>query len=173
MAKAIEAFEATLITPDSPFDKFLKGNRKALGAKETNGLTLFMDKGCVACHGGLNVGGAGYYPFGVAAKPDEEILPRGDKGRFAVTNTSSDEYVFRAPSLRNVAITAPYFHSGVVWSLKEAVAIMGSSQFGITLSSDETDAIAAFLGSLTGKQPKIAYPIMPVSTDATPQPILQ
>lgn len=173
MAKAIEVFEATLVTPDAPFDRFLKGKKSALNAKEAAGLKLFIDKGCVACHGGLNLGGSGYYPFGVVAKPAENILPRGDKGRFAVTNTSSDEYVFRSPSLRNVAITAPYFHSGVVWSLKEAVAVMGSAQFGIQLAEAETDAITAFLGTLTGKQPKVGYPIMPPSTDETPKPTLK
>lgn len=172
MAKAIEVYEATLNTPDSPFDRFLKGNRKALDAKATSGLKLFIDKGCVACHSGINIGGSGYYPFGVVAKPAENILPRGDKGRFTVTNTSSDEYVFRSPSLRNVAITGPYFHSGVVWSLREAVDVMGSAQFGIQLTSEETDAITAFLGSLTGKQPKVVYPLMPASTDSTPRPVL-
>ncbi len=172
MARAIEVFEATLVTPDSAFDKYLKGNKKALNAKEATGLKLFIDKGCVACHGGLNLGGAGYYPFGVVAKPAESIMPRKDKGRFTVTNTASDEYVFKAPSLRNVAITGPYFHSGMVWSLKEAVEVMGSAQFGIQLSDDETDALTAFLGSLTGKQPKVVYPLLPASTDATPRPTL-
>lgn len=172
MAKAIEVYEATLNTPDSAFDRYLKGNRKALNTKETSGLKLFIDKGCVACHSGVNIGGTGYYPFGVVAKPAENILPKGDKGRFAVTNTSSDEYVFRSPSLRNVAITGPYFHTGVVWSLKEAVDIMGSSQFGIDLSDDESVAITAFLGSLTGKQPKVVYPLLPPSTDSTPRPAL-
>lgn len=172
MAKAIEVFEATLITPDSPFDRYLKGKKNALNAKQTAGLKLFMDKGCVACHGGVNLGGTGYFPFGVVEKPAENILPRADKGRFSVTNTSRDEYVFRSPSLRNVAITYPYFHSGVVWSLQEAVSVMGSAQFGIQLNNDETDAIAAFLGSLTGRQPKVVYPIMPASTDTTPRPML-
>ena len=171
LAKAIEVFEATLITPDAPFDRYLKG-KKALNAKQTSGLKFFIDKGCVACHGGVNLGGTGYFPFGVVEKPAENILPRGDKGRFKVTNTSKDEYVFRAPSLRNVAITYPYFHSGVVWSLKEAVAVMGSAQFGIQLNNEETDTITAFLGSLTGKQPKVVYPIMPASTDSTPHPAL-
>lgn len=172
MAKVIEVFEATLTTPDSPFDQYLKGKKKALDGKQAAGLKLFIDRGCVACHGGVNLGGTGYFPFGVVEKPAENILPLADKGRFAVTNTARDEYVFRAPSLRNVAITYPYFHSGVVWSLKEAVAVMGSAQFGIKLNDDETEAIAAFLGSLTGKQPKVVYPIMPASTDATPRPRL-
>jgi cytochrome c peroxidase len=102
MAKAIEAFEATLITPDSAFDGYLKGNTKALKPKEEKGLALFIDKGCVSCHAGVNVGGAGYYPFGVAEVPSDEIRPPGDTGRFKVTNTASDNYVFRSPSLRNV-----------------------------------------------------------------------
>ncbi|BCS54620.1 cytochrome-c peroxidase [Geobacter sp. SVR] len=172
MAKAIEVFEATLVTPDAPFDRYLKGDKKALNKRETAGLKLFIDKGCVACHGGINLGGTGYYPFGVVAKPSENILPRGDRGRFSVTNTAQDEYVFRSPSLRNVALTYPYFHSGAVWSLKEAVAIMGSAQFGIQLNDGEIDDIAAFLGSLTGKQPKVVYPILPPSSETTPRPVL-
>lgn len=172
MAKAIEVFEATLITPDAPFDQYLKGKKKALNARQTSGLKLFIDKGCVACHGGVNLGGTGYFPFGVVEKPAENILPRGDKGRFSVTNTSKDEYVFRSPSLRNVAITYPYFHSGVVWSLKEAVVVMGSAQFGIQLNDKETDEITAFLESLTGRQPRVVYPIMPASTDTTSHPVL-
>lgn len=171
MAKAIEVFEATLITPDSAFDRYLKGDKKALNEKETAGLKTFIDKGCAACHGGINLGGNGYFPFGVVARPDEVILPRGDKGRFTVTNTAQDEYVFRSPSLRNVAITQPYFHSGAVWSLKEAVSVMGSAQFGIKLSNEEVEAITAFFGTLTGKQPKVAYPIMPPSTANTPRPV--
>ncbi|MFH4210045.1 cytochrome C biogenesis protein CcsA, partial [Acinetobacter baumannii] len=85
----------------------------------------FMDSGCSACHNGINLGGQAYFPFGLVKKPDASVLPSGDKGRFAVTKTQSDEYVFRAAPLRNVALTAPYFHSGQVWELKDAVAIMG------------------------------------------------
>jgi cytochrome c peroxidase len=171
MAKAIEAFEATLLTPDAPFDRYLKGNRKALTAKEEKGLALFMDKGCGACHGGVNVGGSGYYPFGVTEAPSAEIRPPADTGRFKVTNMSADNYVFRSPSLRNVALTPPYFHSGKVWRLKEAVAVMGSAQLGIKLSDDETETIAAFLSTLTGRQPKVDCPILPPGGDATPRPI--
>lgn len=172
MAKAIEVFEATLITPASPFDRYLKGEKRALTMQQQTGLRLFISKGCANCHGGVNLGGTGYYPFGVVAKPAEEILPRADKGRFAVTKTASDEYVFRAPALRNVALTYPYFHSGVVWSLKEAVHTMGSAQFGIELKQQETESITAFLQALNGKQPRIVYPILPASGDATPHPQL-
>ncbi len=120
----------------------------------------------------MNVGGNGYYPFGVVEKPGAEVLPAGDKGRFAVTKTASDDYVFRAAPLRNIALTAPYFHSGKVWSLEQAVEIMGTSQLGTELKPDEVTAIVAFLGSLTGEQPRIEYPILPPSTEATPKPQL-
>lgn len=170
MAYALEAFEVSLTTPDSPFDRYLKGDDKALDAKQKEGLALFMDTGCSACHSGVNVGGQGYFPFGVIKKPGAEILPSGDKGRFTVTNTASDEYVFRAAPLRNVALTPPYFHSGEVWDLEQAVAIMGDSQLGRTLKEDEAGAIAAFLRSLTGRQPQVTYPVLPASTPDTPRP---
>jgi cytochrome c peroxidase len=169
MAKAIEAFEATLITPDSPFDRYLRGDRKALTQKELDGLRLFMQKGCSGCHGGINMGGAGYFPFGVVERPEEKVLA-GDMGRFKVTGTKSDEYVFKAPSLRNIVLTPPYFHSGKIWDLKQAVAIMGSSQLGISLNDSEIGKIVVFLNTTTGVQPKVAYPILPVSTHETPRP---
>ena len=169
-ARALAAFETTLITPNAPFDRFLKGDNNALSKQQKEGLALFMDTGCTACHNGVNVGGQAYFPFGVVKKPGADILPVEDKGRFAVTNTASDEYVFRASPLRNVAITPPYFHSGEVWDLNEAVAIMGDSQLGRELKENEIDAIAAFLHSLTGDQPKITLPILPPSSPTTPKP---
>lgn len=171
MARAIETFEATLITPHSPFDKFLKGDTAALNADEKAGLDLFIEKGCVSCHAGVNVGGEGYYPFGVMEKPGADILPANDKGRFAVTKTADDSYVFRAAPLRNIELTAPYFHTGKVWDLKQAVAIMGVSQLGEELNGPEIDKITAFLKTLTGVQPDVTYPILPKSTDATPLPL--
>ncbi|MGF1642217.1 MAG: cytochrome-c peroxidase [Thiotrichales bacterium] len=172
MAKAIEVFEATLITPDSKFDKFLTGDANALNAEEKQGLKLFIDKGCASCHGGVNFGGQGYYPFGLVKQPGADVLPPEDKGRFAVTKTATDDYVFRAAPLRNIEITAPYFHSGQVWDLKQAVAIMGDAQLGATLDDKEAGAIATFLKTLTGKQPVVEYPILPVETAATPKPAL-
>ncbi|ADE13997.1 Cytochrome-c peroxidase [Nitrosococcus halophilus Nc 4] len=172
MAKAIEAFEATLLTPGSPFDKYLKGDAGALSKAEKRGLKLFMDKGCSSCHSGVNLGGEGYYPFGVVEKPGGEVLPEEDKGRFAVTKTASDEYVFKVPSLRNIELTPPYFHSGEVWELEQAVAIMGSSQLGIDLNDNETAAIVTFLKTLTGEQPKVEYPILPPHTKGTPLPVV-
>lgn len=170
MAKAIEAFEATLLTP-APFDSFLNGDEAALTDAQKAGLALFIDKGCASCHGGINVGGTGYYPFGVVEKPGGDVLPAGDKGRFQVTATPDDNYVFRAAPLRNIALTAPYFHSGKVWNLDEAVSIMGTAQLGETLNDDEVTSIVAFLQSLTGRVPEVAYPVLPPETDATPRPV--
>ena len=169
MAKAIEAFEATLITP-APFDAWLNGDDGAMTDMQKAGLTLFIDKGCASCHSGVNVGGHGYYPFGLIEKPGSEILPPGDKGRFSVTSTVDDEYVFRASPLRNIDQTAPYFHSGKVWDLKVAVQIMAESQLGEELKDDEADQLVAFLGSLTGRMPAITLPVLPAETAATPRP---
>jgi cytochrome c peroxidase len=168
--KAVAVFEATLITPNSPFDRFLKGNAGALSPAQKAGLTLFMEKGCSACHNGINVGGGMYAPFGVVEKPGAELLPPADEGRFIVTNTPSDEYVFKVPTLRNITLTAPYFHTGQAWDLRQAVAVMGASQLGIKLTDDEVDRITAFLDSLTGEQPKLVYPILPPSVAGTPRP---
>lgn len=168
--KAIAVFEATLITPNAPFDRFLRGEENALSVTEKAGLTLFMDKGCSACHNGINLGGGMYAPFGVVEKPGAEFLPIADKGRFIVTKTPNDEYVFRVPPLRNVALTAPYFHTGQAWDLRQAVAVMGTSQLGAQLTDDEVDKITSFLNGLTGEQPKLTYPILPPSVASTPQP---
>ncbi len=169
MAKAIEAFEAALVTP-APFDAWLNGNDNAMTVAQKQGLSLFIDKGCAACHSGINVGGQDYYPFGLVEKPGAEVLPVNDKGRFTVTNTADDSYVFRAAPLRNVALTAPYFHSGKVWNLKQAVGIMGTAQLGEALGEGDIDLIVAFLNALTGKIPEVVYPILPAETDDTPLP---
>jgi cytochrome c peroxidase len=168
--KAIAVFEATLITPNAPFDRFLNGEESALSAAQKAGLATFMDKGCSACHNGINIGGGMYAPFGVVEKPGAEFLPPADKGRFTVTKTPSDEYVFKVPTLRNIALTAPYFHTGQSWDLRQAVAVMGTSQLGTQLTDDDVGKITAFLDSLTGEQPKVTYPILPASVASTPRP---
>ena len=172
-AKAIEIFETTLLTPDSAFDRFLNGKNDALNVEEKEGLSLFIDKGCASCHNGINLGGNSYFPFGVVKKPGADVLPPGDKGRFEVTKTATDEYVFKVPTMRNVALTPPYFHSGKVWDLKEAVSIMGSSQLGISLTDEEAEKITAFLKSLNGVQPQIEYPVLPPNSKSTPKPVLE
>ena len=169
MARAIEVFEATLITPDAQFDKYLRGDTHALTVPEKEGLELFISKGCAACHGGVNMGGSGYFPFGLVKKPDDAIMA-GDKGRYEVTKSESDQFYFKAPSLRNIELTPPYFHSGKVWKLIEAVTIMGDSQLGISLTGDQAEKITAFLKTTTGTQPRVEYPILPPTTERTPVP---
>jgi cytochrome c peroxidase len=168
--KAIAVFEATLITPNAPFDRFLDGDESALSPPQKAGLAAFIDKGCSACHNGINVGGGMYAPFGVVEKPGAEFLPPADKGRFMVTKTPSDEYVFKVPTLRNIALTAPYFHTGRAWDLRQAVAVMGTGQLGVQLTDDDIDKITAFLDGLTGEQPQVTYPILPPSGASTPRP---
>ena len=167
---ALEAFETTLVTPNAPFDRWIGGDDSAMTATEVEGLQLFFETGCASCHNGVNFGGQTYFPFGVLERPGADILPEDDKGRFEVTATATDEYVFRASPLRNVELTAPYFHSGQVWNLEQAVAIMGTSQLGREISEDEAEKIAAFLRTLTGEQPQVEYPILPPSTASTPLP---
>ena len=150
--------------------RYLKGDASALSTKQTQGLRAFTSKGCSACHNGINLGGGMYAPFGTVEKPGAELLPPNDKGRFTVTKTATDEYVFKVPTLRNIALTAPYFHSGRSWDLRQAVAVMGSSQLGAQLTADETERVAVFLESLTGDQPRIMHPILPPSVAATPRP---
>lgn len=172
MAKAIEAFEVTLVTPDAPFDKFMAGDDAAMTDEQKEGLSLFVDRGCASCHSGVNVGGQSYFPFGLIKRPGADILPPEDKGRFEVTHSASDEYVFRAAPLRNVALTAPYFHSGQVWDLTQAVAVMGTAQLGTEINDEEAVKIAAFLHALTGEIPVVEYPILPAETSGTPRPQL-
>ncbi len=167
---AIALFEATLITPNAAFDQYLRGDDNALTVEQKEGLRLFVDNGCAGCHNGINLGGGMYAPFGVVELPGAELLPPADKGRFMVTKTPSDEYVFKVPTLRNIALTPPYFHTGKSWDLRQAVAVMGSAQLGIQLTDDEVDKITAFLHSLTGEQPEVTYPILPPSVATTPRP---
>lgn len=172
MAKAIEVFEATLITPDSRFDKYLKGSETALTSEEKEGLKIFIDNGCYACHAGVNMGGDDYYPMGVVSMPHEDIMA-GDKGRYKVTHAEADEFAFKSPTLRNIELTAPYFHTGAVYSLEEAVEVMNDSQIGADLSKSDIRKITAFLKSTTGIQPAMLYPILPAPTDGTLKPSLK
>jgi cytochrome c peroxidase len=134
------------------------------------GLRAFIDQGCAACHNGVNLGGNSYQPFGVVEKPDWTVLPPDDKGRFQVTRAEEDAYVFRVPTLRNIALTPPYFHSGSVWDLNLAVGVMGTAQLGASLDAAQEASIVAFLDSLTGEMPRIVYPTLPPSTAETPRP---
>lgn len=167
---AIAAFEATLITPDAPFDKYLRGDANALSAEQKNGLRVFIDSGCASCHRGVNVGGDMYAKFGLVRAPDGNIRPDNDKGRLAISKSPADEFVYKVPTLRNINLTAPYFHSGEVRDLRQAVTIMGEAQLGKGLTAAQVDSIVAFLGALTGTHPQITYPVLPPSAANTPTP---
>ena len=149
---AIAEYEKTLITP-SPYDRYLQGDESALTQEQKEGLALFREKGCVLCHHGVNLGGTMFSKFGVVESSHSK-----DLGRYNVTKNPADKYYFKVPTLRNIALTAPYFHDGRTKSLKEAVSIMASIQLGREMSDDELDKIVAFLSSLTGKLPEGALP---------------
>lgn len=170
IGKAIAVFEAILTTPDAPFDRWLRGDDNALTATQKQGLKIFVEKGCASCHNGINVGGGMYAPFGVVGKPGWEYLPPDDRGRFVVTKSVSDDYVFKVPTLRNIELTAPYFHSGHAWDLKQAVAVMGESQLGEKLTESDIDKVTDFLKSLTGRPPQFTLPVLPPSVATTPRP---
>ena len=159
LTDTIGIFERTLVTP-SRFDAFLEGKSKALNATEKKGLTLFIDKGCVSCHTGIALGGS-MNTFNFADYKYKAGDFKGDKNGMV-----------KVPTLRNVAQTAPYFHNGKVWSLKEAIIEMGRIQLGTKISNHDAKAIEAFLNSLTGKKGHIAYPQLPAVTAKTPRPQL-
>ncbi len=148
IADAIAAFEMTLVTPDSKFDLFLKGDKSALTPQEQEGLSLFKSKGCVACHNGINIGGTLYQKIGVFGD-----IPSGsdDLGRYHITKKAFDKQYFKVPSLRNVEKTAPYFHDGSAATLREAVETMVDVQLGRMLEEKEIEKIVLFLKTLTGK----------------------
>ena len=164
---AIAAFEETLITPNAPFDRWLKGDGKALTARQLKGYQLFKEKGCTACHNGVAIGGNSYQKMGLV-KHYQTSNPA--QGRGAVTGEQQFIGWFKVPTLRNIALTYPYFHDGAVWDLKEAVQIMADIQLGQRLSEQEADDMTDFLKSLTGDQPQIVLPILPPSRADTPRP---
>lgn len=149
---AIAEFERTLITPDSKFDQFLRGDKKALTALEKKGWQLFQDKGCTGCHNGPYLGGNSYQALNEDYFKDRGgKLTDADMGRFNVTKDEADKHTFKVPMLRNIAETAPYFHDGSVKTLPEAVRKMAKYQLGDELKPNEVNAIVAFLKTLTGK----------------------
>ncbi len=159
ITSTIGIFERTLVTP-SRFDDFLNGKENALTVAEKEGLNTFIDKGCTTCHTGIALGGS-MQPFGITAK-----YKFADVGDFKGDKNG----MVKAPTLRNVTETAPYFHNGAIWNLADAVKEMGRIQLGLTLTDDETAKIVTFLGTLEGKKPEITYPQLPKSTATTPKP---
>lgn len=167
VTKAIAAFEETLVTPNSRFDKWLKGDKKAITGDELAGYKLFKDSGCTACHNGPAAGGNSFQKMGIV-EPYKATSPA--EGRSAVTGNDADRFSFKVPTLRNVELTYPFFHDGAANTLKEAVDIMGRLQLGRKFTDDENAKIVAFLKTLTGDQPNFKLPILPPSSDNTPRP---
>ena len=155
----IATFERTLVTP-SRFDKFLNGDSNALNKDEKKGLQTFIDKGCTTCHNGVGLG-QDMNAFEVTAKYKHRNIGdfRGDANGMV-----------KVPTLRNIVETAPYFHNGAIWDLKEAVIEMGRIQLGLDLSEAEAESITIFLKSLTGTKPDVMYPQLPARTASTPKP---
>lgn len=153
VAAAIASFERTLKTNDR-FDDFLRGNDNALTREERTGLELFINTGCVSCHNGPLVGGRSFQKLGVVQAYPNQI----DLGRYGVTKQESDKYRFKVPSLRNVALTVPYFHDGKVASLEEAVHNMSTLQLGRELTLEEVQLISGFLRALSATELRVETP---------------
>lgn len=149
---ALATYERTLLTPNSRFDQYLQGNTEILTLEEKYGYQRFKEYGCIACHQGLNIGGNMFQKFGVM---DDYFKDRPaaetDLGRYLVTHDEEDRNVFKVPSLRNVAVTAPYFHDASAKTLEDAVDVMFRFQLGRVPSAEDKDQIIKFLKTLTGQ----------------------
>ncbi len=167
ITEAIAAFEETLVTPNSRFDRWLLGDDSAISSHEKSGYQLFKSSGCTACHNGPAAGGTSFRKMGVV-EPYRTDNPA--EGRVAVTGKDADRFNFKVPTIRNVELTYPYFHDGAADTLTQAVEVMGRVQLGRRFSDDENSAIVAFLKTLTGDQPSFALPMLPPSSDTTPRP---
>jgi len=169
-ARAVAAYERTLITPNSPYDRYVKGDKKALSKQQVRGMNTFASVGCATCHSGAAFNGpamkpgSGFYmkfPTYADSKYSKQYKLVDDKGRFEVTGKQADAAMWKVMTLRNVALTAPYFHNGAVKTLDEAVRVMASTQLNKELDSAQTGDIVAFLNALTGEFPKQALPQLP------------
>ena len=153
IAFAIASFERTLNTPNSPLDRFLAGDVQAMSDSQVEGMKLFVDAGCVACHNGPALTDSGFHRF--------ELPGSTDEGRFIVTGDEADMFAFRTPTLRNVAVTYPYFNNGSVDNLHDAVQLMGQQMLGQDFSDEELDNLVAFMHALTGEMPDLEIPALP------------
>jgi cytochrome c peroxidase len=164
---AIAEFEKTLVTPNSRFDHWLLGETDAITAEELAGYQLFKMSGCMACHNGSALGGTSFQKMGVV---EPYLTTNTAQGLIGVTGKDADRFKFKVPTLRNVALTYPYFHDGEAATLSQAVDIMGRLQLGKQFTPGEDAQIVAFLKTLTGDQPLFDLPMLPPSTDKTPPP---
>jgi cytochrome c peroxidase len=157
---AIATFERALITPDSRFDRFLRGQEEALSSSEQAGYDLFVSLGCAECHNGINLGGSSFQRFGRIGMPpflrQGRPVTKADLGRFSLTKNEADLYRFKVPTLRNVALTGPYFHDGSATNLHDAIVTMARVQLGTTLPDDDVALLERFLTTLTGQPPRVA-----------------
>lgn len=164
---AIAEFEKTLVTPNAPFDKWLKGDEDALTAEQKAGYKLFKDVGCTACHNGPAVGGNSFQKMGLF---EEYVTTNPSEGVAGLSGKDIDRFKFKVPTLRNVELTYPYFHDGAYWDLHDVVDVMARLQLGRKLEKEEISQMTAFLKSLTGDQPNFPIPMLPPSTPDTPRP---
>jgi len=167
VTQAIAEFERTLVTPDSRFDLWLKGDEQAITERELAGYELFKLTGCIGCHNGPAVGGTAYQKMGSFNRFETENTALG---RIEVTGALSDRLRFKVPVLRNIELTYPYFHDGSRRTLEEAVDTMVWLQLNRHFSEEGRDKVVAFLKTLTGKQPDFALPQLPPSGPQTPAP---
>jgi cytochrome c peroxidase len=162
--KAIAAYERTLITPNSAYDKYVKGETAALTEQQVRGMNKAAELGCTSCHSGPAFNGPGVFqkfPVNSNGYFEAQYHFSKDKGRAEVTKDKADEHLWKVPTLRNVALTAPYFHNGAVKTLDEAVKIMAKLQLNKDLQKEEIADIVAFLNALTGEFPKQQMPALP------------
>ena len=167
VTEALAEFEKTLVTPNSRFDQWLRGDKNALAVEEQAGYTLFTKSGCISCHYGMALGGGSFYRMGMV---EEYKADSPTEGRKDVTGKEEHHFMFKVPMLRNVELTYPYFHDGGAETLTEAVETMGRVQLGRKFSRKENAQLVAFLKTLTGEQPTFTLPVLPPSTDRTPRP---
>ena len=168
--KAIAAYERTLITPNSAFDKYVKGNKSAMTEQQVRGMNKAVELGCTGCHSGPAFNGPGtFQKFPVIDNGffEAKFDFKKDKGLAEVTNKKEDENFWKVPTLRNIALTAPYFHNGKVKTLDKAVKLMAKLQLGKDLSKGEVADIVAFLDALTGEFPKQKMPVLPATSGST------
>ena len=168
--KAIAAYERTLITPNSAFDKYVKGNKKAMTEQQIRGMNKAVELGCTGCHSGPAFNGPGTFqkfPVINNGALSAQYKLKKDKGLAEVTGKKADEHLWKVPTLRNIALTAPYFHNGSVKTLDKAVKLMAILQLGKKLSDDEVADIVAFLDALTGEFPKQTMPVLPATAGTT------
>ncbi len=177
-ARAVAAYERTLITPNSAYDRHVRGKQDAMNDQQVRGMELFADAGCTACHSGANFNGPALplgkgffqkFPTFTDNPHVQKYKLTDDPGRMQVTEQKADRHMWRVPSLRNLVDTAPYMHNGEVKTLDDAVRVMAETQLNKELSEGEVNDVAAFLVALGGTYPEQTMPRLP----PTPGDLLQ